>query len=248
MWEPYPKLIRENCSEGLPILERYHIVANMNKALDNVRAEETSRMKREGRAPVLTKSRWLLLRRSENLGGDLHFRLRDLLRYNLKTVRAHLAQGSVSATLGIQFVRLGRQVPRQVVPPDHPIPHRTHEEGRPFATKASRTHPELFPCSKVTFQRRSGGFERQAQSHHEKILRLSHLPRPRTRPLSLAWEAARTGVHPLFLLPAKNKWRHNVALLLQGGAFRVVFPRIHRGAAAAIARQAHLPSSPAPRV
>jgi len=35
----------------------------MNKALDQVRAEETGRMKREGRAPVLKKSRWLLLLR-----------------------------------------------------------------------------------------------------------------------------------------------------------------------------------------
>ena len=41
---------------------------------------------RGARAPVLRKSRWLLLRRSENLGADQHFRLRDLLRYNLKTV------------------------------------------------------------------------------------------------------------------------------------------------------------------
>jgi transposase len=90
MWEPYLKLIREHCSEALNILDRFHIVANMNKALDNVRAEETSRMKREGRAPVLRKSRWLLLRRSESLGTDQHFRLRDLLRYNLKTVRAYL--------------------------------------------------------------------------------------------------------------------------------------------------------------
>ena len=90
MWEPYLKLIRENCSEALHILDRFHIVANMNKALDHVRAEETSRMKREGRAPVLTKSRWLLLRHSENLGADQHFRLRDLLRFNLKTVRAYL--------------------------------------------------------------------------------------------------------------------------------------------------------------
>ena len=41
---------------ALHILDRFHIVANMNKALDNVRAEETGRMKREGRAPVLRKS------------------------------------------------------------------------------------------------------------------------------------------------------------------------------------------------
>src|SRR5260370_41573363 len=90
MWEPYLKLIRENCSDALHILDRFHIVANMNKALDHVRAEETSRMKREGRAPVLKNSRWLLLRHSENLGADQHFRLRELLRYNLKTVRAYL--------------------------------------------------------------------------------------------------------------------------------------------------------------
>src|SRR5690242_303654 len=36
MWEPYLKLIRENCSEALHILDRFHIIANMNKALDNV--------------------------------------------------------------------------------------------------------------------------------------------------------------------------------------------------------------------
>jgi len=34
-------------------------------------------MKREGRAPVLKKSSWLLLRRSENLDAEQHFRLRD---------------------------------------------------------------------------------------------------------------------------------------------------------------------------
>src|SRR5436309_8864964 len=90
MWEPYLKLIRDRCSEALHILDRFHIVANMNKALDKVRADETGRMKREGLDPVLKKSRWLLLRRSENLSAEQHFRLRDLLRYNLETVRAYL--------------------------------------------------------------------------------------------------------------------------------------------------------------
>ncbi len=90
MWEPYLMVIREKCSEALHILDRFHVVAKMNKAVDEVRAEETRRMKSEGRAPVLKKSRWLLLKRSENLGAEQHFRLRDLLRYNLKTVRAYL--------------------------------------------------------------------------------------------------------------------------------------------------------------
>ncbi|MGC1295810.1 MAG: ISL3 family transposase [Alloacidobacterium sp.] len=90
MWEPYLKVIREKCSEALHILDRFHIVAKMNKALDEIRAGESRRMASEGRLPLLKKSRWLLLKREENLKIEQRFRLRDLLRYNLKTVRAYL--------------------------------------------------------------------------------------------------------------------------------------------------------------
>jgi transposase len=90
MWEPYLKLIREKCSEALLILDRFHIVAKMNKALDEVRAGESRRMASEGGTPLLKKSRWLLLKRQENLKTEQRFRLRDLLRHNLRTVRAYL--------------------------------------------------------------------------------------------------------------------------------------------------------------
>jgi transposase len=90
MWEPYLKVIREKCSEALHILDRFHIVAKMNKALDEIRAGESRRIASEGDVPVLKKSRWLLLKREENLKTEQRFRLRDLLRYNLKTVRAYL--------------------------------------------------------------------------------------------------------------------------------------------------------------
>jgi transposase len=90
MWKPYLKVIREKCSEALHILDRFHIVAKMNKALDEVRAGESRRIAFEGRIPVLKKSRWLLLKRGDNLKTEQRFRLRDLLRHNLKTVRAYL--------------------------------------------------------------------------------------------------------------------------------------------------------------
>src|SRR5947209_3267004 len=61
----------------------------MNKALDEVRTGESRRMAAEGRTRVLRKSRWLLLKREENLAAEQRFRLPDLLRYNLKTVRAY---------------------------------------------------------------------------------------------------------------------------------------------------------------
>jgi len=90
MWVPYLKVIRKMLPKALHILDRFHIVAKMNKALDEVRADETPPHKERRARPVLKKSRWLLLKRSENLKDEQHFRLRDLLRYNLKTVRAYL--------------------------------------------------------------------------------------------------------------------------------------------------------------
>lgn len=113
MWEPYLKVIREKCSGALHILDRFHIVAKMNKALDEVRAGESRRMVFEGRAPLLKKSRWLLLKRQENLKTEQRFRLRDLLRYNLKTpVRAYLLKEVFQQLWGLQLPGLGRQVPR----------------------------------------------------------------------------------------------------------------------------------------
>jgi hypothetical protein len=38
MWQPYLRVIRERCSQALHILDRFHIVAKMNTALDQVRA------------------------------------------------------------------------------------------------------------------------------------------------------------------------------------------------------------------
>jgi transposase len=62
------------------IVDRFHIVSHMNKAVS--RAEETGRIKREGPGLVLKKSRWLLLKRSENPKDERRFRLCDLLRYS----------------------------------------------------------------------------------------------------------------------------------------------------------------------
>src|SRR5258708_6516454 len=99
-----------------------------------------------------------------------------------------------------QLTRLGRKVPRRMVPSDPALPYRAHEEDRPLLASAPRPHPQLLPRPQTHLQRRGGGSEQQGQSHHEKILRLSHLPSPRTGPLSLTWQATRAGVNPRFLL------------------------------------------------
>ena len=90
MWKPYLHVVREKCSQALHILDRFHIVAKMNEALDDVRAAESRKMAQDGHEPLLKKSRWCILKRKANLTAQQKFRLRDLLRYNLQTVRAYL--------------------------------------------------------------------------------------------------------------------------------------------------------------
>ena len=90
MWKPYLDLIKQHCTNALNILDRFHVVAKMNLALDDVRAAEARRMAQEGYEPLLKKSRWCLLKRPENLTDSQRLKLRDLVRYNLQSVRAYL--------------------------------------------------------------------------------------------------------------------------------------------------------------
>lgn len=90
MWKPYLQVIEQRVAQAVHILDRFHIVARLNRALDEVRANEHRRMKAAGREPVLTKTRWLLLKRPENLTQKQEPKLRELLKYNLQSVRAYL--------------------------------------------------------------------------------------------------------------------------------------------------------------
>jgi len=90
MWQPYLKVLAKKLPSALRMLDRYHIVANLNKALDKVRAAEAKRLQAEGYEPVLKRTRWCFVKRPKNLTAKQRLRLKDVLRYDLKTVRAYL--------------------------------------------------------------------------------------------------------------------------------------------------------------
>ena len=90
MWKPYLKVIAKKAGQAIHILDRFHIMAHLSKAIDEVRAGEVKELKTKGLEPVLTKSRWLLLKRPENLTDDQETKLAELLQYNLKSIRAYL--------------------------------------------------------------------------------------------------------------------------------------------------------------
>lgn len=90
MWKPYLKVIKKRIPQAVHILDRFHIMQKINKAIDEVRATEARELKSDGQEPVLKKSRWCLLKRKENLTEKQEKKLKDLLRYNIKSVRAYL--------------------------------------------------------------------------------------------------------------------------------------------------------------
>lgn len=90
MWRPYLNVIREKLKNAVHILDRFHIVSMLNKALDKVRAGEHRKMKFDGHDAVLKNSRWCLLKRRENLSEKQEVKLKELLSYNLRSVRGYL--------------------------------------------------------------------------------------------------------------------------------------------------------------
>lgn len=81
-------------------MDRYHIVANLNKALDQIRAGEARRMKEQGYEPILTRTQWCFRKRPKNLTSKQRLRLKDVLQYDLKTVRAYLKVPAFQALWG----------------------------------------------------------------------------------------------------------------------------------------------------
>lgn len=71
-------------------LDRFHVEQLLHKALDPVRRQEVRASRSRGTHAVLTKTRWLLLERRDNLTRPQAGRLRELGRVNLESVPADL--------------------------------------------------------------------------------------------------------------------------------------------------------------
>jgi transposase len=90
MWRAYLKVIAKKAPHAIHVLDRFHIMQLMGKALDKVRAQEVKELKAAGYEPILKGARWLLLKRPENLTDNQTIKLAELLQYNLKSIRSLL--------------------------------------------------------------------------------------------------------------------------------------------------------------
>lgn len=94
MWKPYLKVIAKKIPQALHILDRFHIVASLNKALSEIRAAETRRLKQEGYQEVLKHTKYCFAKNPENLTEGQKARLDHVLQYDLKSVKAYLLKES----------------------------------------------------------------------------------------------------------------------------------------------------------
>lgn len=90
MWRGFVGVIAKKATNAIHVLDKFHIAANMNKAIDKIRASEGKELAAKGLEPVLKGSRWWFLKRQENLTDNQWNSLANVLEYNLKTIKSYL--------------------------------------------------------------------------------------------------------------------------------------------------------------
>ena len=90
MWRPYLNVIALRAGQALHVLDRFHITAHLNLAVDQVRRAETGRLRAAASAQAahLKDMRWKLLRRGSRVRGKARRQLNALAASKLDTARA----------------------------------------------------------------------------------------------------------------------------------------------------------------
>ena len=88
MWKAYLSVMAKKAGHALHILDRFHIVQHLNKAVDGVRRAESARLRGKPIAARLKNMRWKLLRRGSRVRGQARIKLNALLQSKLATGRA----------------------------------------------------------------------------------------------------------------------------------------------------------------
>lgn len=193
MWQPYLRVVAEVAGKALHILDRFHLMTHFGKAIDKVRATEAKELKAKGKQPVLTGTRWFLLKRPDNLTDKQTVKLKELLAINLKSVRAYLLKEDFD-----QFWRYksaewaGRFLDDWCRRTHHAFSIEAYEEDSPDAAHPPRVASQLVPGQKEGRFGRCRGFQQQGESDLQKSVRLQELRCYKSCLISHAWGFART--------------------------------------------------------
>ncbi len=70
MWRPYLAVVRKHLPQAVQILDRFHLTALLNKAVDQVRRGAGATLRGQRRGERLKQTRWLLFKARSLLDDD----------------------------------------------------------------------------------------------------------------------------------------------------------------------------------
>jgi len=89
MWKAYRKSVEKWLPNAEVVFDKFHVVAHLGKALDEVRKNEARRLDKDDRK-ILKRKRWVLLKGAENLTPTQQGTLKDLMDANKNLQKAYL--------------------------------------------------------------------------------------------------------------------------------------------------------------
>jgi len=89
MWQNYIDVIHEYCSEAVTVLDKFHIVRHLIEAVDKVRKMEAKALQ-ETDPQLLKGTKYMWIKNPWNLSDKQKIRSSELLKMNLKVVKAYL--------------------------------------------------------------------------------------------------------------------------------------------------------------
>jgi transposase len=89
LWKPYLKIVRQYFPKAQIVLDKFHLIGQLNKAVDTIRKDEQMVQEGTGRR-ILKNSRWLFLYGQENLRESQIQRLRAITELNHNLYQAYL--------------------------------------------------------------------------------------------------------------------------------------------------------------
>jgi transposase len=88
LWRAYLAVVRKQLPQAVQILDRFHLTALLNKAVDQVRRGEGHALRGQRRGERLKQTRWLLLKPRARVRGHARARLDAVIHSKLQTARA----------------------------------------------------------------------------------------------------------------------------------------------------------------
>ena len=204
MWKAYLRVVKEQASQARHVLDRFHIVQKLGKAIDKVRGGggEAAEGARQGAG-----AEEFALAAAEAAGAadrEAGAEAGGAAQAEPAHGAGLPAEGRLPVAVGLPLADAGQQVPQALVPARDALADPADAEGGEDAAQAPAAGAELVPHRAGLLLGRGGGHEQQSQDRPQESVRIPILQVLRTRAISYTCGLAATQPCPQVLL--KNRF------------------------------------------